>query len=184
MAGLGYEDVVFDSYSELAGDVYSGLYGDDIAWLECAFGDFGEEGVFVDLQSDAVSGTVAVDGQVTFCKGIACRRVDFFQAYAGAYPAYRRLLGGLDAVVDLLVKPGRSAEGKTPRRIAAITADLRPEVNQDGVIAPQLSCAGLMVISRAVGAEGHDRFKTRHGSELAHFKVQQAGGFAFGDTRP
>lgn len=37
VAGLGYEDVVFYSDAEFAGDVYAGLDRDDLAGLEFAF---------------------------------------------------------------------------------------------------------------------------------------------------
>ena len=36
MSGFGYEDVVFNSDAELAGDVYAGLDCDDLACLEFA----------------------------------------------------------------------------------------------------------------------------------------------------
>ncbi len=35
--GFGYQDVVFNSHAELAGDVYAGLDCDDLTGLELAF---------------------------------------------------------------------------------------------------------------------------------------------------
>ena len=37
-AGFCYEDIVFDSDAESAGDVYAWLDGDDLAGLELLFG--------------------------------------------------------------------------------------------------------------------------------------------------
>src|SRR4030042_7116470 len=80
---FGYEDVVFDADSELAGDVYAGLDCDNLAGLEFTFAVGLEEGGFVYFQAEAVSCAVAVNGQAGLVNPPPCGGVDLSYFHAG-----------------------------------------------------------------------------------------------------
>jgi len=61
-AGFGYEDVVLDSHTELAGDIDARLDCDYLARFERALAVGFEEWRFVDFQAEAVARAVAVNG--------------------------------------------------------------------------------------------------------------------------
>jgi hypothetical protein len=54
VAGFGYEDVIFDADTELAGHVYAGLDRKNLTGFELAFAVGLEEWVFVDLKAESV----------------------------------------------------------------------------------------------------------------------------------
>ena len=120
VAGLGDQDVVFYSDAELAGDVYAGFDSDYLAGFEFAFGVGFEERGFVDFQAEAVSGAVAVDGQIGLGDCLASGGVNFGERSAGSDLLYRRGLGLLHNVEDSRVKHTRLADRKAPCNIAAI----------------------------------------------------------------
>ena len=62
VAGVGDEDVVFDTDAKLAGHVDAGLDSEDLAGLELAFTVRLEERDFVDFQTEAMPRAVTVDG--------------------------------------------------------------------------------------------------------------------------
>ena len=160
VSGFGYEDVIFDTDSELAGDVYAGFDCDDLAGLELAFSVRLEEGGFVYFQAEAVSCAVAVDGQVGLFNHLSGGGIDRRDFHAGLDRFYRRGLGLLYDVVNLLVKSTHPANHKASGNVTAIAFVLSAEVDQDGIFYPELSGAGLMMRPGTVGAESDDGFET------------------------
>lgn len=160
VSGLCYEDVIFDSDAELAGDVYAGLDCDYLAGFEFALAIGFEEWVFVYFQAEAVSRSVAVNGQVGFFNHLSGGGVDLCDFHAGSNCFYRRGLGLLYGVIDSFVKSSNPANHEAPSNIAAITFILGAEVDQDGIFYPELSGAGLMMRPGTVRAESDDGLET------------------------
>jgi len=103
VSGFGYEDVIFDTDTELAGHVYAGLDCDDLAGLELAFAVRLEEGGFVDFQAEAVSRAVAVNRQAGLINHLSGDGIGLCDFHAGPDCFYRCGLGLLYGVIDLLV---------------------------------------------------------------------------------
>ena len=159
MAGFGYEDVVFDSDAELAGDVYAGLDCQNLASFEFAFAIRFEEWVFVDLKAEAVSRAVAVNGQASFINHLSSGGVHLCDFHADLYHFYRRGLGLLHHTIDLFVKSRHVTDHETSGNVAAIAFIPGTEVDEDGIFFPELSSTGLMVRPGSVRAEGNNRLE-------------------------
>src|SRR4030042_5828663 len=98
-AGLGHEDIVFDPHAESAGDIYAGLYGDNLAGIELFCLAIGlEEGQFVNFQTEAVSRAMAVNGQAGVPNYVS--RSGIHQAESDAR-FYRLYCGGLGTLNNL-----------------------------------------------------------------------------------
>jgi len=180
VACFGYEDVVFDSYAEPAGDVYAGLDCDDLAGFEFSFAVRFEEGGFVDFEAEAVSCAVAVNGQVGLVNYLSRGGIDLSDFHAGLYRFYRCCLSLLYDIVDLLIESRHPTYYKATGNVAAIAVVSGAEVDKYGVLFPELSSAGLMVRPGPVGAEGHDRLETVARPQLADLKIEHAGQLALG----
>jgi len=157
---FGYEDVVFDSDAELAGDVYAGFDCDDLAGLEFAFPIRLEEWVFVNLKAEAVSRAVAVNGQASFINHLSSGGVHLCDFHADLYHFYRRGLGLLHHTIDLFVKSRHATDHETSGNVAAIAFVFGAEVDKDSVFFPELSFAGLMMRPGAVRAESDYSLET------------------------
>jgi hypothetical protein len=178
VACFGYEDVVFYADSELAGDVYAGLYSDYLAGLELTFAVRFQERVFVDFQSEAVTCAVAVNGQAGFVNYLPGGGINFCDFYAGLDYFYRRGLGLFYYVIDLFVEGCHATSHEASRNVAAIAVVSGAEVDKDGVFLFEFSFAGLMVRPRAVRAEGDYRLETVACPEFANLEIKHSGQLA------
>jgi len=159
MAGFGYEDVVFDSDAELAGDVYAGLDCQNLASFEFAFAIRFEEWVFVDLKAEAVPRAVTVNGQAGLVNHLSCGGIDLGDFHTGLDCFYRGGLGLLYDIVNFFVGSSHTADNEASGNVAAIAFVFGAEVDKDSVFFPELSFAGLMMRPGAVRAEGNNRLE-------------------------
>jgi len=137
----------------------------------------------VDFQAEAVSGAVAVNGQIAFVDYLPGGGIHAFHFYPGPYRFYRGGLGLLHDIVNLLIKSGRPADCETSGNIAAIAFIFSPEVNQDGVFLFELSLARLMMRPRGIRAEGNNCREAVRRSEFANLKIKHPGQLAFDYAR-
>jgi len=138
----------------------------------------------VDFQAEAVTRAVAVDGQVGFGDSLAGGGVNLGEPGAGSDFLYRRSLGLLDDVEDLLEERSRLANRKTPGNVTAIAPVFGAEVDQDGIFLLELSGARLVMGPGGIGTEGDDCLEAVARAQLADLKIEHARQLAFANAGP
>ena len=133
VTGFGYEDVVFDSDSELAGHVYAGFDCKNLAGFELALAVGFEEWIFVDLKAESVPCAVGVNGQAGLVNDLPGGGIDLGDFHAGLDCFYRRGLGLLYDVVNLLVESCHAADDETSGNVAAIAFIFCADIDQDSI---------------------------------------------------
>ena len=86
------------------------------------------------LKSQAVTCSVAVNGQVVFCDNAAGGSIDFFNFGAGFYHFEGGGLGLLGGIVKFFIESGGSADGKTSGYVTAVALIPDAEVYEYGIV--------------------------------------------------
>ena len=113
----------------------------------------------MDFEAEAVSCTVAVNGQASFFNHLSCGSVNFCDFHAGLDCFYRCGLGLFYDIIDLFVEICNSTYHEASGNVTAIAFIHGAEVDKDGVFFLELSFAGLMMRPGAVGAESNYRLE-------------------------
>ena len=135
------------------------------------------------FQAQAVSCSVAVDGQAGLANGLSGGGIDLLYSGTGFYHFYRGSLGLLDGLIGFFIGSSWAANSKTSGYVAAIAVKPYSEVYKDGVFLFEFSGGGLMMWAGGVWTKGNNCLEAVTRTGPADLKVEGTGQFIFGYAR-
>jgi len=155
VSGVCYENIIFYSHTEFAGDIHARLNSDNLACFEPALAVGLEERHFVYFQTEAMSRPVAINRQTAAANNVPRSGINLLNFGTGLYHFYRGGLCLLYGIISPFKKWRRLAYCKGPCNIAAIAFMPGPEIYQYRVSSPELSLTRLMMGTRSIRAKGN-----------------------------